>query len=414
MKGATEMVTKLTPRSVTKGGWDARLWTLLFVLSGNMLIDALEVSVVLPALPAIADDFELPLWQVQLVMSGFALGFGSLLLLGPRVTAYWGKRRVYLIALLVFAAASLIGGWTTSWTVLVLTRIVKGTCAALTAPVGLAIINATFSEGPDQRRAVSFYSMFGAAGFTGGLALAAALNTLSWRWLFVVPALAALVLAPFAARVIPAQAPARIRPPGNGPSSRVNGPLVRSAVGAAVLNGTYLSTLLLLTFELRGYWDWDRWQVALAFLPACLPLALSSPFTGRIVERFGTRSLIALGAMVATAGYAFRLTPFAAESYSVGVLPTLLLVGAGFVLSFGALNMRATSRVSPQGRERAVAMYQSAVQFSAVIMLSLVTVVLTVSEQDRPALLLITAVGVVGVLVAITGRGSDEATRQEG
>ncbi|MDX2405986.1 MFS transporter [Streptomyces microflavus] len=162
--------------------------SLLVVLSGNMLLDAIEVSVVLVALPSIGTDLGLTLWSVQWLMSGFALGFAVMLLLGPVLSGRWGMRRVYLAAMLLFALASLVGGLSDNTALLIASRVVKGACAALTAPAGLALISTTFPSGPQQRRAVSVYSLFGAAGFTAGLLLAGALAGDSWRWTFLLPA----------------------------------------------------------------------------------------------------------------------------------------------------------------------------------------------------------------------------------
>src|SRR6185312_391810 len=96
--------------ATTDSRWNARKQALLFVLAGNMLIDALEISVVLPALPSMAEDLGLSIGEVHWVMSGFAAGFAALLLFGPALTKRWDRRRVYLAALLVFAAASVVGG----------------------------------------------------------------------------------------------------------------------------------------------------------------------------------------------------------------------------------------------------------------------------------------------------------------
>lgn len=384
-------------------GWSLRLWALLFVLAGNMLIDALEVSVVLVALPTIAGDLGLSLWTVQWLMSGFALGFAALLLLGPRITARWGRRPVYLTALLVFAAASVIGGVADSEALLIATRIVKGVCAALTAPTGLAIISTTFREGPEQRRAVSVYSLFGAAGFTVGLLLSGALTELSWRWTFLFPAPLALVLLLFGLRLIP-RGPGRTDPPPLlKPALLRNGPLLRAALGAATLNGTYLGLLLLVTFRLDTEFGWSAWRTALAFLPACLPLAVSVLFAGRMAGRFGTGRLIALGALAPLLGYGYQAAPFTPDAYPTGVLPTMLLVGTGFVLAFAPLNIQATSEVAPADRPLAVPLYQTAVQLGAVLMLSLVAALLSAYPDERPALLLITAVGAAGLLIALTG-----------
>lgn len=377
-------------------------WVLLFVLAGNMLIDALEVSVVIVALPSMADALGLSPWQVHWTMSGFALGFGALLLLGSSVTARWGRRRVYLAALLVFAVASLVGGVTHSAVLLVLTRLVKGACAALTAPTGLTIINTTFPEGEQRRKAVSAYSLFGAAGFTVGILVSGALTGVNWHWVLALPGPIALVLFGFAVRLIPAETsrPARSR---GGLALLTNGALRRSALGAATLNGTYLGLLLLVTFSLQHEHGWSPWRTALAFLPACLPVALSAPFSGRMVARLGSAVLILLGALAAMSGYAYQLVPVPDESYAVRLLPTMLLVGLGFVLSFGALNMQATSELSAADRDSAVPLYQCAVQCGAVVMLTTTAGLLSFLDSELPALLLITAVSLVGVLVALSG-----------
>lgn len=93
--------------SPVAGRWDRRLWGLLFVLAGNMLIDALEVSSMVVALPSAGRDLGLPLTGAQWLITGFAAGFGGLSLFGGRLVELLGRRRMYLWALLGFAAASL-------------------------------------------------------------------------------------------------------------------------------------------------------------------------------------------------------------------------------------------------------------------------------------------------------------------
>ncbi|MEV0844878.1 MFS transporter [Streptomyces sp. NPDC049954] len=378
---------------------------LLFVLAGNMLVDALEVSVVLVALPAMAGDLGLSAFAAQWVMSGFAAGFAALLVLGPRLVARWGRRRVYLAALPVFVVASLAGGLADQGGVLIATRVVKGACAALTAPAGLAIIAATFRPGPGQRRAVSVYSLFGAAGFTAGLLCAGALTELSWRWVPVFPAPVALLLLVAGFRLIPrdARGPAAVPLRVTLPRLLRIGPFTRSAVCAAVLNGTYLGLLLLLTHRLHDAWGWGSMRTALALLPACVPLAVSLPFAGRAVRRFGTQRLIAAGGCAAALGCATALLTGEPGGYLTGVLPALLLVEAGFVLSFAALNLQATSGVAAEHRGAAVPVYQTAVQLGPVIALPAVAALS--SAGYRPALALLTALSAVGAVVGCRYRG---------
>lgn len=392
---------------------DAGRRALLFVLAGNMLIDALEVSVVLVALPAMERDLGLSTLGGQWVMSGFAAGFAALLLLGPRLVARWGRRRVYLAALPVFIAASVAGGLTDQGAVLIATRVVKGMCAALTAPTGLAIISTAFRPGAEQRRAVSVYSLFGATGFTAGLLCSGALTELSWRWNTVFPAPVALVLLAAGFRLIPRDAAPAPAAPLRATLARLlhNGPFRRSAVCAATLNGTYLSLLMLLVHRLHHQWGWSSWRTALALLPACLPLALALPFAGRMVGRFGTERLIRAGSCAAALGCVSALLTGTHGTYAITVLPALLLVEAGFVLSFAALNLQATAGIPAEHRPGAVPVYQTAVQLGAVLALPATAVAASVDAGRAGALAFLTAVSATGALVACTARtrGADAA-----
>nr|AIU99203.1 ChaJ1 [Streptomyces chattanoogensis] len=396
--------------------WRPGQWLLLSVLAGNMLIDALEVSVVLVTLPTIGHAFHLSTWATQWVMGGFALGFGAALIPGARLTTALGRRPVYLAALLAFTAASLVGGLATDPVVLTVTRVVKGVCAALTAPTGLAIITTTFREGPERSRAISVYSFFGAIGFTAGLLLSGLLTPAGWRWVFLFPAPVALLLLLLGVRYIPRDG--RRVPSPAVPLRRLlrNGRLMRSALGAAVLNGTFLGLLFIFTFRLQTVRGWTPWQTALAFLPACVPLAVSALRSGPLVRRFGTPRLIALGAAAACAGDALALRTAALDApYPTGLLPVTALVGAGFVFAFVALNTQAGGSVPAEQRGTAIALYQTAVQFGAVLMLGSVSALLAAGHPGRavgadalaaayrPPLLLVAAVAAAGLLIALGG-----------
>jgi predicted MFS family arabinose efflux permease len=373
---------------------------LLLVLSGNMLLDALEVSIVVIALPSIGTDLRLSPGVVHSLMSGFALGFGGLLLPGARLVAALGRRRVYLVSLLVFAGVSVLGWRTGAAVPLIATRVVKGGCVALTAPTGLAIIAAAFPEGPARNRAVSTYSLFGACGFAVGLVASGILTGAGWRWIFLVPAPVALALFAFGVWLIPGDEPgpaAAARPAW----SRVlrHRPLLRSALGAATLNGSYWGFLFIGTFHLQRHWS-PLWT-ALALLPSSVLLALAAAFSARLVGRFGTARLIALGAAAPPLGYALFLPLRSPPDYATGVLPAVVLVGLGFVLAFAALNVQALAGFSGADQKAAGAVYQTAVQLGGAVTLA-VTAGIVASGGLRPALLFIIAAGVLGLLVALT------------
>ncbi|MET8676820.1 MFS transporter [Streptomyces sp. NPDC004647] len=390
-------------RSAVRERWDARRRILLAVLSGNMLLDAVEVSVVLIALPTIADRLGLSPLAAQWLMSGFALGFAALLPLGPALAGRVGRRPVYLGAMLLFGLASVVGGLADSLAVLVVIRLLKGACAALTAPAGLAIISDIFPDGPQRRRALAVYSFFGAGGFTSGLLLGGALLEAGWRWVFVFPAPVALVLFLGGMRVLPRNQ-GGARPGLPRPALLREGSLLGSALGAASLNGTYQSLLLVMVFQSVGGFGWAPWCTALALLPACVPLAVTIPFAGRLIARYGGGRLITLGALFPLLGYGLYLARPEGSPYVQGMLPALLLVEAGFCCSFVALNMRATASLAPADRGAAVSLYQMCVQLGAAVLLPLVALLLTHGDGPRPALTLITAAGALGLLVPLAVR----------
>lgn len=97
------------------GRWSTRQWGTLPVLCAALFLDALDVSMAGVALPSVADDLDLSTSSLQWIVSGYILGYGRLLLLGGRVADPLGRRRVFLVALAVFAAASLLAGSSTPW-----------------------------------------------------------------------------------------------------------------------------------------------------------------------------------------------------------------------------------------------------------------------------------------------------------
>ena len=176
------------------------------MLCGALFLDALDVSMVGVALPAIRADLGLTTSSLQWVVSGYVLGYGGLLLLGGRAADLLGRRRVFLAALALFAVASLFGGLVSSPGLLIAARFIKGIAAAFTAPAGLSLLTTTFHEGPMRNRAISVYSAFGASGFSLGLVLSGLLTEVSWRLTLLVPAPVALLTLIAAIRLIPRDA----------------------------------------------------------------------------------------------------------------------------------------------------------------------------------------------------------------
>src|SRR5256886_7811062 len=183
--------------------WTPQLWAILIVLGGALCLDALDVSMIGVALPSIRSALGLSTSSLQWIVSGYLLGYGGLLLLGGRAADLLGRRRVFLVALAVFALVSVLGGLASDPGLLIAARFVKGVAAAFTAPASMSLLTTTFPEGPMRNHAFSVYTVFGASGFSLGLVLSGLLTEISWRWTLLVPAPVALIVLAAAIWLIP-------------------------------------------------------------------------------------------------------------------------------------------------------------------------------------------------------------------
>jgi MFS family permease len=427
----------------TQARWSSLQWGTLLVLCAALFLDALDVSMVGVALPSIGSDLHLSTSSLQWVVSGYILGYGGLLLLGGRAADLLGRRRVFLVALAVFAIASLLGGIVDSGDLLIATRFVKGLSAAFTAPAGLSIITTTFAEGPVRNRALTIYSSCGATGFSMGLVLSGFLTEAGWRWTMLLPAPVAVIALAAGIKLIPRTPRER----GNGrgydlpgavtgtaamlllvftvvsasdagwASARTLGsfavaaallgafvsieqrsshPLIRLGVlrsagqiraniGAATFFGSYVAFQFLVTQYLQNVLGYSAMRTALAFLPAGALVAVLSTRMGPVVDRFGTPRVIAFGFAAQVVGYLLFLRIDLHPSYAAAILPSMLLLGAAFATAFPALNIQATSGVEDHEQGMVSGLLNTSFQVGGAIFLAVVTAVVTAQAGEHPA-----------------------------
>ena len=191
-----------TARAAAPGGVAAaggpRPGLALLVLATAQLMVVLDATIVNVALPHIQRALGFSGTNLEWVVNAYALAFGGLLLLGGRAGDLLGRRKMFIAGLLLFSAASLVGGFATSPAFLLTARAVQGVGGALVAPAALSLITTTFPEGPPRTRAFGVYAAMSIAGGAIGLIGGGLLTTyVSWRWvLFVnVPIGAAVALA---------------------------------------------------------------------------------------------------------------------------------------------------------------------------------------------------------------------------
>ena len=163
----------------------------------------LDFSIVNVALPSIERELGLAQAQVQWVVTGYAIAFAGLLILGGRAADLFGRRRMFITGLLVFTVASLAGGLAQEPVLLISARVIQGAGAALVAPAALSLITTAFPEGPQRTRAIGLYGAVSSVGFVAGQVLGGVLvQFTSWRAVFLVNVPVGLVAAALAPRLI--------------------------------------------------------------------------------------------------------------------------------------------------------------------------------------------------------------------
>src|SRR4051812_19648281 len=172
----------------------SRRWWSLAVIAIAQLMVVLDGTVVTIALPSAQRDLHISVADRQWAITAYSLAFGGLLLLGGRIADYVGRRRMFLVGLLGFAAASALGGAAQNGATLFGARALQGVFAALLAPAALSLITVTFTEVRERSRAFAVYGAISGGGAAIGLILGGTLTEYaSWRWCLLINVPIALV-----------------------------------------------------------------------------------------------------------------------------------------------------------------------------------------------------------------------------
>jgi MFS family permease len=421
----------MTESHITSDRFNKGAWALLLVVCGAVFLDGLDISMVGVALPSIDADLHMSTTNLQWIVSGYVLGYGGFLLLGGRAADLLGRRRVFIAALVLFAAASLLGGLVNDGTVLIATRFLKGIAAAFTAPAALSIVTTTFAEGPARNRALAIYAATGATGFSSGLIFGGALTELGWRLTFFVPVVLTAGLIALAVRYVPQHAADEndkrtldlpgatlitammllavftiVEAPHAGwGSARTVGsllgvlalgaafvavehhtthPLVRLGIfrsprlrranlTAMTVFGAWIAFQFVGTLYMQQLRGWSAFEMAGAFLPAGLIVAFGSPQSGKLVNKYGFARVISTGMVAFVAAYLLATGISADSSYFGGFFPTMILAGIGFAFTFGPLNMAATEGISDEEQGLASGLLFTSLQFGGAVALAIAT-----------------------------------------
>ncbi|PWI12293.1 MFS transporter [Streptomyces sp. NWU339] len=366
-----------------------RRWPVLGLLGLAQLMLILDITVVAIALPHMGTELDLDRAALTWVVSGYALTFGSLMLLGGRAADLFGAKRVVLAGLAVFTAASLAAGLATGAPLLLAARIAQGAGAALLSPAALSVVVRLF-DGDERNRALGIWSALGGGGAALGVLLGGLLTAgPGWAWVFFVNVPVGLIVLVVLARILP-----RLPRAASGPLDMPGAALVAAATGALIyaliragdhgwLNAL---TLALFIFAAAAYTAFAAWQrraaaplmdlrllgrrpvvagifvIAVAtalmvgvfflgsfylqnhqnhgalmtgvlFLPVALLTMAAATAAGRMLGRLGARSPAAVALLVAAAGFLVPVLWSGTAAMVAGVSVTAAGLGALFVVA---------------------------------------------------------------------------------
>src|SRR3954470_3758166 len=385
---------------------DRARWAALIVLCTGMLMIILDSAIVNVALPWIQRDLGFSQSQLVWVVNSYLITFGGLLLLAGRLGDLLGRRRIFLIGMALFTAASLLCGLAQTQTTLIAARFVQGVGGALTFSVILGIIVTMFRQPGEQARAIGVFSFVAAGGASLGLLLGGVLTqALNWHWIFFVNVPIGIATFFLARRVVPDDQGIGLDHGADIPGSAlVTGALMLGVYtileapqhgwgSARTLGGALVVAVLLAAFVrreatartplvpldifrnrrivganaiqmlgvagmfgmfflavlyLQRVLGYDALETGLAFLPVSgLIGALSLGASARLTMRFGARRVLLPAMTLMAIGLALFTRAPVDGDYITDVLPVMLVLGVGAGLFFPALTTLAMSGVDP-------------------------------------------------------------------
>jgi EmrB/QacA subfamily drug resistance transporter len=434
-----------------------RYWALAVIGIAQLMI-VLDASVVIVALPSAQHALHISIANRQWVMSAYTLVFGSLLLLGGRVADYLGRRRVFIVGLLGFGAASALAGLAQNSAMLFGARALQGAFAAVMAPAALSLLTVTFTEARERARAFGVYGAIAGSGAAIGLVLGGVLTQYaSWRWTLLINTPIALIAAVMASRVI-RESRVEVRHSYDLPGAVTStgglfllvygftmvvshgwsSPLVLSLLGSAAVllaafvviemrvahpllplkvilernrGGSFLASLLVgiallgtflfLTYFLQGILGYSALRTGFAFLPFSGGIIFGATLASRLLPRTGPKALMVAGLSLATLGL-FAFTRLGVDSsYLSHVLGPEILVSIGMGLAFVPMNSTALFGVDEDSAGVASALVNTTQQVGG----ALGTAFLNTVAASSTAAFLLTRVASISVTRSATVHG---------
>ena len=420
-------------------------WVVLVLICVAQFMVILDATIVNVALPSIQKDLNLSEGNLQWIVNAYTLVFGGFLLLGGRAGDLIGRKRIFLVGLVIFTTASLLDGLASSEGMLIGARALQGLGAALVSPAALSIISTTFAEGRERARALGVWAAIAIGGSAVGLVLGGFLvQYLSWQWIFFVNVPVGIAAFVLSLRLIPesrdehahgsydiagavtvtgglmALVYAIVGANSAGWASaktigffvlaavlltafvaiemRAKAPLVRLSIfrvrslltanltmflaASAIFAMFFFNTLYLQ--RVLGY---EPLKAGLAFLPFTAGIMVSAGLASTFAPRIGVRPVAAVGMLLTAAGL-LLLTQLPVDgSYLTNVLPSILLSSLGMGAVFMPLTLVATTGLKNEDQGLASGLFNTSQQIGGALGLAILSTIATskTSSAGGPA-----------------------------
>ena len=408
-------------------------WFVLVLICLAQFMVILDATIVNVALPSIQKDLNLSEANLQWIINSYTLFFGGFLLLGGRAGDLLGRKRVFLVGLVIFTTASLLNGLSTSEGMLIGFRALQGLGAALISPAALSIISTTFAEGKERARALGVWAAIAIGGSAFGLVLGGWLTqSFSWPWIFFVNVPVGVATFLLALRFVPES-----REEGAHRSYDIAGAvtitgglmsLVYAIVKAETKGWTASTTLiffaaaivLIVAFvfrELRAVQPLVRLSIfrvrslltanltmflvfsgmfamfffntlyiqrvlgyhplkaGVAFLPFTAGIMISAGIASGFAPRIGVRPVAAVGMILTAIGMLFFARMPVHGSYAVDVLPGMILASLGMGAVFMPLTLIATTGLEDEDQGLASGLFNTSQQIGGALGLAILSTI---------------------------------------
>ncbi len=418
-------------------------WLVLVLVCMAQFMVILDATIVNVALPSIQADLEMSDADLQWIVNAYTLVFGGFLLLGGRAGDLVGRKRIFLVGVVIFTVASLLNGLATSSEMLIICRGVQGLGAALIAPAALSIITTTFAEGAERAKAMSVWAGIAVGGAAVGLLLGGILvDAFSWPWIFYVNVPVGIAVFVASLRLVPeskdekahksfdllgavtvtsgllilvyAIVKAQEKGWGSAHTLVIGGlalallaaflvierrsiePLVRLSifrvrtVRAANLAMFFVACGLFAMFffttlYMQRVLGYTPLEAGLAFLPFTAGVIVGAGLSQALVPKVGARELPLIGMAMAIVGMLLFMRLQPGGSYVSDLLPGLILASIGMGLTFVPVTLIATSGIPDADAGLASGLYNTSQQIGGALGLAILSTFAVSATEDTLA-----------------------------